>query len=271
METYIHIGLPKTGTTSLQGFFRSNRKALSDRGVVYPATTGSAMLEAADALLDPSEFSDVEEFRPTLRRFWKKHDLSNVGNGTPSAFALLSESPAIRASNPKYVSPRLDFKTCWRELNQQAEPGKALLVSSEELAAIPARELHHRAAFDGRKKRIIVYLRQQDFAIEATYSQAVRTGLFTGTIDEYVDDVLFNRNRARGIFDYRTLVSDCWQAFGREHVHVFLFEEDCGPEWIFTTALDSLGLWLDSKFDIPRPLNRSLHPLFVEYLRRSLL
>jgi hypothetical protein len=271
MVTYIHIGLPKTGSTSLQAFFRKNRRALSSRGVVYPAATGSTMLEAADALLAESGFSDAEEFRSTLRRFWKKHDLSNIGNGTASAFALLSESPAIRASNPKYVSPRLDFETCWRELSQQTEQDKVLLVSSEELAAIPPLELQHRAAFDAREKRIIVYLRRQDFAIEATYSQAVRTGLFRGNIDEYVEDVLINRNPARGIFDYRTLVSDCWEAFGREQVQVFLFEEDRDSQWIFATALEALGVSPDSDLDLPQRSNPSLHPLFVEYLRRSLI
>ena len=271
MVTYVHIGLPKTGSTSLQAFFRKNRRALSNRGVVYPATTGSTMLDAADALLDRSEFSDVEEFRTTLRRFWKQHDLANVGNGTASAFALLSENPAIRASNPKYASPRLDFETCWRELSQQAEQDEVLLVSSEELAAISPLELQHRAAFDAREKRIIVYLRRQDFAIEAAYSQAVRTGLFRGTIDEYVEDVLINRNPARGIFDYRKLVSDCWEAFGRQHVRVFLFEEDRDSQWIFATALEALGLPLDSDLDLPERSNPSLQPLFVEYLRRSLI
>ena len=273
MVTYIHIGLPKTGSTSLQAFFRINREALRSRGVVYPVTTGSTMLEAAETLFNPTEFRDVDHFREMLRHSWKKHDLAKRGNAAPSAFALLTETPAFRAIGRSDVptSPRLDFETCWRELSQQAESDKALLVSSEELGAVSPFELRWRTAFDGRDKRILVYLRRQDFAIEAIYVQSVKTGLFQGTIDEYVDDVILNRNRARGVFDYRTLVSECWQAFGREHVHVFLFEEDCGPEWIFTTALRALGLRLDTDFDLPERSNASLHPLFVEYLRRSLI
>jgi hypothetical protein len=273
MVTHIHIGLPKTGSTSLQAFFRINREALRSRGIVYPVTTGSTMLEAAEALFVPTEFRDVDHFREMLRRSWKKHNLTERGNGAPSAFALLTESPAFRAIGrwDVPVSPRLDFETCWRELSQQARSDKALLVSSEELGAVSPFELRQRTAFDGRDKRVLVYLRRQDFAIEATYVQSVKTGLFQGTIDEYVDDVLVNRNRARGIFDYRILLSDWWEAFGQDHVEVFSFEEDRGSQWIFSTALKALGLWLDSEFDIPRPLNRSLDPLFVEYLRRRLL
>jgi hypothetical protein len=235
--TYIHIGLPKTGTTSLQAFFHVNREALRTRGVVYPRTAGSY-----------------------------------GGNGTPSAFALLGETPAyFRASNPNYASPQLDFEACWGELIDQAEAEKALLVSSEEFAFVPPSELRQRSAFDARAKSILVYLRRQDEAIEASYLQQVLAGLYRGTIDDYLDDVLVNRNPDQGPFDYRTLISECWEAFGRANVHVYTFQKRRGFDWIFATALDAIGLRLDSKFKLPKPRNPSLHPLFVEYLRRRLI
>ena len=38
MECILHIGLPKTGTTSLQAALSENRESLLRHGVVYPET-----------------------------------------------------------------------------------------------------------------------------------------------------------------------------------------------------------------------------------------
>lgn len=40
MECYLHIGTEKTGTTSLQDFFNSNRKQLLEQGFFYPQSIG---------------------------------------------------------------------------------------------------------------------------------------------------------------------------------------------------------------------------------------
>jgi hypothetical protein len=69
---YIHIGLPKTGSTSLQAFFRANRDILDERGIIYPDTTGR-----------------------------------DVGNATPAVLALDGEFPEyFRATHPRYARAR---------------------------------------------------------------------------------------------------------------------------------------------------------------------
>src|ERR1041385_6005831 len=40
MKLYLHIGTEKTGTTAIQTFFRENRDALIERGVLYPQAGG---------------------------------------------------------------------------------------------------------------------------------------------------------------------------------------------------------------------------------------
>ena len=39
-ESIIHIGTMKTGTTTLQEFFRHNRPELAKKGILYPKTLG---------------------------------------------------------------------------------------------------------------------------------------------------------------------------------------------------------------------------------------
>ncbi len=40
MELYLHIGTEKTGTTSVQKFFRANREVLAQNGIIYPLAPG---------------------------------------------------------------------------------------------------------------------------------------------------------------------------------------------------------------------------------------
>ena len=47
---YLHIGLPKTGTTSIQNYLFENREALMQRGVCYPKPLASVG-HHAEALL----------------------------------------------------------------------------------------------------------------------------------------------------------------------------------------------------------------------------
>ncbi len=171
--------------------------------------------------------------------------------------------PTSGASHPKYAGERFDFDECWRELIAAAQPDTALLVSSEDLSAVPPTQLREATAGDGFEKRIILYLRRQDRAIEAYYQQDVRLARFSGSIDEYVDEIV-DRNPALGRFQYRELVSGLRAEFGRDRVQVLHYEEDREREWRFASALKALGLSLDPSYELTPPRNRSLHPLFLE-------
>ncbi|GAB2884958.1 hypothetical protein [Nocardioides pacificus] len=48
---YLHIGLPKTGTTALQARFSANRAALKDAGLLYPFVRPDGMFQAAVEVL----------------------------------------------------------------------------------------------------------------------------------------------------------------------------------------------------------------------------
>ena len=40
MTAYVHIGTPKTGTTSIQACLSSNREMLERQNMAYPSTSG---------------------------------------------------------------------------------------------------------------------------------------------------------------------------------------------------------------------------------------
>src|SRR5215471_11213896 len=42
VDVVLHVGMRKTGTSSIQFFLRDNREPLASRGVLYPTTPGRA-------------------------------------------------------------------------------------------------------------------------------------------------------------------------------------------------------------------------------------
>jgi hypothetical protein len=61
MTVYVHIGLHKTGTSSIQAFLRKNKPALLERGVLYPRTgwTAGGHHNLAYELLGRKRFSEA--------------------------------------------------------------------------------------------------------------------------------------------------------------------------------------------------------------------
>lgn len=61
---YLHVGLPKTGTTQLQGVLWANRQVLRERGVLYPGEKAGAHWWAARDLLGSRS--------PTVQGAWRR-------------------------------------------------------------------------------------------------------------------------------------------------------------------------------------------------------
>ena len=89
MKLILHIGHPKTGTTSLQGFFVQQRVALLRLGILYPWTVHGrdyhTLLPAGfvrDGAVEPSPhgvyFDDYAAFKAGFRIFWRqlKNDIA---------------------------------------------------------------------------------------------------------------------------------------------------------------------------------------------------
>lgn len=96
---FLHIGFPKTGTTSIQSYLFNNRKSLEDKGIIYPTPLGGSEAHHINALLyhrtlfpdwdfpwDPQTSRDADKYQAKLTeihgRIIEKFSDSKTSNRT---------------------------------------------------------------------------------------------------------------------------------------------------------------------------------------------
>lgn len=151
-KCYIHIGAPKTGSTSLQKFFHTNREALLDSGVLYP-----------DVCL----------------RGYGHHDLAFLLNGEYPNWATPQERPLEDLEN--------DLKTA--VANHEGDillssENFYLLPQPKNLAQL----LERCGVTPAFEPIIVVYIRRQDEVQESWYNQTVKAQGSTQTIEESIEE-----------------------------------------------------------------------------------
>ncbi|MDA0890716.1 MAG: hypothetical protein O3C15_00170 [Proteobacteria bacterium] len=189
---HLHIGVHKTGTTSLQEFLFGNRDILEQRGFHYP--TNAAY-------------------------FWRG-ELSH---------SFLAHS--LRAERPHYLPAMAtyDADTAYQQLAADVANKKnyQIILSSEHFSLLYSKDDVARVAERLLEicptTKIYVYLRRQDEAIEANYKQGIRTKAFWVDFPTYVSNALAS-NYDR--WNYQLLVDNYRQAFGKDSVFVRLYEPD---------------------------------------------
>lgn len=137
---YIHIGLPKTGTTSLQFFMHRNKAALKARGIYYPAT-----------MRDP---------HPTATQ----HRYVNE--------AMREQQRRAKEGHP--VSSHV-INRMLHEIEKQEFPVN--VISEELFSWEPSFAAPFLANFRSKvDAKVVVFLRRQDTWCESMYAQSIRGG-----------------------------------------------------------------------------------------------
>lgn len=231
---YVHIGQGKTGSTSLQAFLRLNRATLAKHGIAYP---------------DPLK-------------------LTAAGNATPAALSLSAEMPAwVRASAPRGSPRGTLFEHFWQELLANASEWPTILTSSEEFECISPALFRKRSRFDGRHKKIVVYVRRQDRVIESLYGQLVHANYTSLSLTDFVDRVLRREGAEYRSYAYYDFLRDWTAEFGRENVTVIVYHRR-SEDFIYRSFLETLGLSLTEEYRIPPPQNETrTNVAALEYLR----
>jgi hypothetical protein len=144
-KLYLHIGLPKTGTSYLQFFLCNNDEFLNAEGKFYPN------LETG---LNYSALSGDDQFN---------------GNAFPLAYTYL-DLQSITNCPVKGVG--------FRRLSELlSAENRDVVLSSEWCTLIRpfiVRVLHNLALSHGFKMEIICYIRRQDFLLESNYNQRIK-------------------------------------------------------------------------------------------------
>ena len=117
---YLHIGMPKTGTSSIQRFLYENRLALEKKGVLYPPVlckgegivvtppeeiANLKLLFLKGMFLYGNKGNNAEQI---LRDFWNKAYLPLI-NASSASIVVLSAEELLAWEDVSYVSPLVDI------------------------------------------------------------------------------------------------------------------------------------------------------------------
>lgn len=205
----LHIGTEKTGTTSLQRFLGTNRKALLQRGFFVPASLSPYPILA-----------NHEKLTTTALNPAKLHDDLRVSAGLKT----IEDVKQLR------VRVEEDLTREIAALPHHPENSPTLLLSNEHCHSrlVAGEEVHYLRQFLDRfaeEIKIIVYLRPQHELAISLYDQALKVGYHDIDV---LPDFIGRRSRwvNRPYFEYDKLL-DRWAAeFGRDEITVRLFSKD---------------------------------------------
>ncbi len=218
---YLHIGTPKTGTTSLQHFCHDNQQKLAEKGYFYPefdfeyANKG----KYRNGLFLEAVYLDDEGKR------LKDKEKENFNNGLEELTKLFKIYDNIILSDEGI------WTACFSR-----KRGKRLMHQLQEYALT-----------SGCQIKIIVYLRRQDEYVLSWYNQLVKHSITTKntlTWDEYINNYDQYIN-----LDYLGCLRKLKNIFGMENIIVKRFDKNyfTGGS-LFSDFLDIFGITFEDSF-----------------------
>ena len=150
-QAFLHIGMEKTGTTTIQSFMANNREGLRRRAVAYPETPGHANhLKLNAYALNDDVFDDT-------RTRYGVHDASDLHAFRQEFRAQLAAEIARLEDCRKFV---FSNEHCSARLTTSEEANRLLTVFEPHFSDI----------------RVILYLREQGGNMASSYSTKLRNG-----------------------------------------------------------------------------------------------
>jgi hypothetical protein len=238
MKAYLHIGIGKTGTSTIQKFLHSNRKALRRQKAWYPSSpamaSGRHIRLGAYALRDDL-YTDPRK-------------ILNLG---------LDELPAFRAAFEMELAAEIAEIPAKTQTVIFSDEGLCSLTDPDEIGRIRDLLAPWFSSID-----VIIYLRRQDMHSVSQHSQHLKAGRVGRKI-----------LRPSHLYDYAAYL-DLWAGvFGEAHVIPRIFERDRFPQGdVLHDFLDVCGLEMNEDFKPSGSLNESLRPdaeVFLMHLNHS--
>ena len=193
---YIHIGTPKTGTTSIQNFCGLNREKLKEQGVLYPIMNY------------PYERNSVNRTGHFLIGTIKE-------NGTRNK----EKEKQVFNSEMQYIVD------CFKDYD-------TILISDESIWWATStrrkglwKDLKKHSEQHNYQIKVIVYLRRQDQFMMSRYNQKLKTDFIASTqsFDEYFADM---NGRFKCVMDYRERIDNIAKSISKENVIVKRFDRN---------------------------------------------
>lgn len=147
VDFVLHVGMGKSGTSSVQFFLRDNREALAQHGVLFPRSAGGA-----------------------------RHGQLSLYAKTPEEMVRSPEWARRREADPARFRRGLRRRLS-AEIEKSGLP-RVLLTDEVLFGASPEslRRLRRLLGPSSKSLRVVVYLRRQDDHLVSRYQQGVKTG-----------------------------------------------------------------------------------------------
>jgi hypothetical protein len=235
VNLYLHIGTEKTGTTSVQKFFRTNRERLARNGILYPATPGN----------------------------------ENHTGLTVAAQKLARHGPLRKLKGVQSVESAREFRsTLMEELAAEFRGGpyKTVVMSGEHCSSrlLDDKEVQWLKDYLSpffETIKIVVYIRRQDDFLLSTYSTSVKSG----SIRELAAPP---ERLVEARYNHWELLSRWARIFGREHIVCRKYEKSALKSGdIVDDFLAVAGIEAGPDLVRPEDVNESLDAESLEFLR----
>jgi hypothetical protein len=207
LDLVLHLGMGKTGTSSIQFFLRDHRDALAALGTLYPETPGGGRHQKLGLSVKTRQELD------------RSIEWTRVEHGDPGRF-------------------RRRFRK--RLLTEIEDSGLSRVLLSDEVlfGSSPAalRRLGSWTSGLSRSRRVVVYLRRQDDHMVSRYQEEVKLGEVR-RLDAW------SRQRMRRLYDYHDRLCKIQQLLAPTSLVVRRFERDRFPGGsVLQDFLEAAGL-----------------------------
>ena len=228
----LHVGLPKTGTTTLQRALLSNADVLARAGLIYPE---SGLQGIGHHTFAPAMVGD----RPTFD--W----IERIDGET-----LLDDLATEISSSPSQT--------------------RTVLLSSEALGRVPdaAKQVFDGLAerLKPFQRRVVIYLRRQDHYLESHFNQVLKTGARRLTDAELDAITLADLDP---LLDYDALITRYERFLAPSEIVVCPFEREQLQPDLLSHFIQAVGVGPIEPIITPPSMNERLNRNALELLRAA--
>jgi hypothetical protein len=235
MDLHLHIGTEKTGTTSVQRFFKVNREMLARNLVLYPETPGRSNHTGLAAAAQ-----SIAKHGPLRRSLGLRTEEQALAHR-----AQLIEGLAREVAERPYKLAVMSGEHC-----------SSRLLDDEEV-----RWLRDEMSRFFDRIHIIIYIRRQDDYLLSTYSTSIKSGS-TAALSLPPERAIENR------YDHWDVLERWSRVFGRQNVTCRRFERKALKNGdIVDDILGVIGLDPGLPYKRPEDVNEALDAESLEFLR----